>query len=454
MADWSELLGRGSIVETIAVWGILNQLIQALLGPFFQDITEKVNGANPVFPLSPADAAEAWVRNFMTPDQATGEARLSGIDAERFRIMKELAGDAPGPEQLAEMLRRKLIPDEGTGPDSTSFVQGIAEGRLADKWAEPFKGLAQIWPTPNDALDALLEGQLSDIDAKELYQKLGGDLEFFDWLFNTRGNAPTPMEALEMLNRGIIPETGTGPDSVSYEQAFLEGPWRNKWLGPFRALGRYVPPPRTVTALLRTGSVTAEQAQRYFQDAGMDATLAAAYVHNAQGEKLAGSKQLAEGTVAVLYETHAIDRQKADAMLKALGYDDTEVAFILQLSDLNRELKVVNSGITRVGTLYVNHKITRTAAVTALGELDVGKDQADHLLGEWDVSRAVNVRQLTPAQILKAVKLNNLSNDDGLAELVALGYTMRDAQLLIWNEENATNNTLPPQGPTGPGVIP
>ena len=454
MADWSELLGRGSIVETIAVWGILNQLIQALLGPFFQDITEKVNNSNPVFPLSPADAAEAWVRNFLTPDQATAEARLSGIDAARFRTMKELAGDAPGPEQLAEMLRRKLITADGKGPDSTSFEQGIAEGRLADKWSEPFKGLAQIWPTPNDALDALLEGQVDEPTAKDLYVKLGGDLEFFDWLFNTRGNAPTPMEALEMVNRGIIPETGTGPDSVSYEQAFLEGPWRNKWLAPFRALGHYVPPPRTVTALLRTGSLTDAQAQRFFQDTGMSAELAAAYVHNAKGEKLAGSKQLAEGNVATLYESHAIDAAKATTMLEALGYGPDEAAFILELSDLSRELRVVNSGVTRTGTLYVNHKITRQGALAALETLDIRAGQAQLLLSDWDVQRAVNVRQLTPAQILKAVKLGNLTDDEGRAELQAIGYTARDAQLLIWNEEGTTGQTPPDQGPTGPGLLP
>jgi hypothetical protein len=52
-----------------------------------------------------------------------------------------------------------------------------------------------------------------------------------------------------MANRGIIPWSGSGPRSTSFEQAFLEGPWRNKWLGPFRKAAEYFPPPRTITAM-------------------------------------------------------------------------------------------------------------------------------------------------------------------------------------------------------------
>ena len=112
--------------------------------------------------LSPADSAEAVVRNFLPHADALAIAEKQGVSPADFATLTHLAGDAPGPQQLAEALRRGAIPEQGKGAGSVSFEQGIAEGRLADKWAPVIRALAQIWPTPVDALNALLKGQVTD----------------------------------------------------------------------------------------------------------------------------------------------------------------------------------------------------------------------------------------------------------------------------------------------------
>jgi hypothetical protein len=454
MPSWDDLAGAGSVAEQLLVWGVLNQLLTVFLGPTLQVLQYDVQGAQQVTELSPADAASAVIRNFLTSDEGAAAAAKYGIDAARFSTMVSLSGDAPGPEQMAEALRRQLVPEDGTGAGSTSFVQGIAEGRLNDKWAPIIKGLAKIWPSPTDALEALLQGQLNQADATALYEKLGGDTQFFQVLFNTRGNAPTPMEALEMLNRGIISESGTGPDSTSYEQAFLEGPWRNKWLGPFRALGRYVPPPRTVTALIHSGSLTDAEAQAYFQDIGMSPELAAVYVHSAHATKSTVAKEISESTVLTLYESHGIDGPTATAHLTRLGYSAADVALILEAVDLKREVAAVASAVTRIGALYLAHKITRTGAKQALGALDVAQAHADHLLATWDAEKAANVRVLTPAQIVDAWEFAIIDQATATAELVNLGYTALDAWILLSNKAKAPLPDRPALSAAGPGVNP
>jgi hypothetical protein len=59
--------------------------------------------------LSPPDAASAVVRNFMTAAAGQEVAAQSGVDASTFETMVHLSGDAPGPQQLAEALRRGAI---------------------------------------------------------------------------------------------------------------------------------------------------------------------------------------------------------------------------------------------------------------------------------------------------------------------------------------------------------
>lgn len=454
MPSWADLAGAGSAAEQLLVWGVLNQFLAAFFGPTLELVQQKVNAGHPVLELSPADLASAVVRNFVSPGAARDAAAASGIDADRFQTLVELSGDAPGAEMLAEALRRQIIPEGGTGPDSVSFNQGIAEGRLADKWAPIIKALATIWPTPENALDALLQGQLDPDAAKALYQKLGGDPQFFQVLFDTRGQAPTPMEALELLNRGIIAESGTGPDSTSYEQAFLEGPWRNKWLGPFRELGRLVPPPRTVTTLVHSGSLTDAQALKYFQMSGMTPELAAAYLHSAHAEKTSAVKELTESLVLTLYEGHAIDGPTATARLEALGYSAADVALILESVDLRREVAVVQSGVTRIGTLYISRKINRQGAKDALDGLDVTPAHRDHLLSTWDAERAANVRQLTPAQIVDAWQYDVIDQATAEQELQNLGYTPLDAWILLSNKAKAPLPDRPAPGPVGPGVNP
>lgn len=449
------------MAEQFLIWNVGSALVNAVLGPVLTSIQAELTSqaltasdGTVHAPLSPAAYAEAVVRNFIPDADAASGAALSGINSGDFEVLRHLAGDAPAPGQLAEALRRGLIDETGTGAGSTSFAQGIAEGRLADKWTEVMKGLAQIWPTPTDALAAYLEGQVDETTARGLYQKFGGDPDYFDLLYNTRGNAPTPMEAITMLRRGIIPASGTGPDSVSYEQAFLEGPWRNKWLGPFQKLSEYLPPPRTVSALLKSGAIDSATAQKIWQESGLTAEMAAAYAKSASGEKLAGSKQLAEGAVITLYETRAITEADAHKYLEALGYDTAEVALVLELTDLQRELRVLNSSITRVGSLYVAHKITRQAAAQALTDLEVAPAHADHLLKLWDIERTANVRLLTQAEITAAWEYGNMTQDKALTELQNLGYTPFDAWVLLSNKAKGPQPNQPPMVDTGPGTVP
>lgn len=494
MPGLGDLFGKGSIAEQIFVWGVLNQVVGALASPYFLELTQFVNEHHPLVDLgpeqlaelvvremitpgegrdgaaraginadrfgnlvklaapqiAPADLAQMVIRNFITVDEAQRQAVLSGIQPEQFDLLKLIAADAPAPGDLAVALRRKLIPEQGAGPGAVSFEQGIREGRLGDKWTEMIKALAVQWPSPTDALNAELEGQLGHAEALAEYERLGGDPQFYTWLFNSRGNAPTPNEALELLNRGIIPERGTGPASVSYQQAFLEGPWRNKWLEPFLALRSYVTPPRSVVAMVRNGSLTDTQAATELAKSGLGADLAAAYI--AEGHQVAATtdKSLTQTAVLDLYSARIISADDAHGLLVALNYAPDNATYLIELADLRRSIAAVNTAVARVHTLYVGHKINRDAALSVLTALKVPGDQVKEIVTTWDLEESVNVRQLTEAQIVAAWDKGVISTTEAVSELTTIGYTARDATILL-----AVKNTdkAPPLAKAGPNPV-
>lgn len=446
MAGLGDAFGGGGALTQIFTWQVAAQIVQSLMQPTLTLVAAKINEDTPVLDLTPADLANLVVRSYRDRASAAHEASRSGIDGAKFDDLVALSADAPAPEALAEALRRGIIPETGAGKGSTSFEQGIREGRLGNKWTDMIKELSVKWPTPADALDALLEGQVSHDEALTLYKRFGGDPAYFTMLYNTRGNAPTPVEALELANRGIIPWRGTGPDKVSYEQAFLEGPWRNKWLEPFIALGEYLPPPRTITAMVRNGSLSDATALDLFIKQGLSKELAAAYIEDAHHQKTATERDLSASQLLNMYAAGLISADAVAPLLKALNFSDQSVSLMLQYKDMQRAIAAVNTAVSRVHTLYVAHKIDDANARQALVALGVPGAQIDDILTTWALERSVNVRTLTPTEIANAWKYDIITIDEALAELVALGYTPRDAWIYMSIHNKATLGTPPPSG--------
>jgi len=429
--DLGKLFGRESAAGQLLMWSVLSALISAVLAPELELVQREVFKALPSTPLTPAQLADMVVRHIVSGADGASYARESGIAAADFQRMVESAGEGLGPADLAEALRRGIIPAEGTGPDAVSFEQGMAEAHTRDKWADTVRKLSVKEPSPIDPLEALLQGQLTEDVAKALYVRFGGDPEHFTWLFNSRGQAPTPVELLELANRGIIPWDGVGPDKVSYEQGFLEGPARNKWEGPFRALGEYVVPPRSITAMVRSGALDDAAALREFRKSGMTQEMAAAMLADAHHAKLAAPRDLAKGTIDQLYRDRLVSAEQATAMYRSLDYTDAEIPFLLQLQDMQRAVAAVNQAVGRVHTLYVSRHVSKQQAVDALGALAVPAAQQQDLLASWDIERAVNVKTLTAAEIASAHYYKIIDQDQALAQLVAIGYTPWRAWVLL-----------------------
>lgn len=406
--------------------------------------------------LSPADAASAVVRNFLASDEGIKIASQNGVDAATFATLVHLSGDAPGPQQLAEALRRGLIPASGTGPASTSFAQGIAEGRLADKWAPVIKGLSQLWPTPVDALDAALKGQITDEQGRQLYQRLGGDLEFYPWLLASIGDSPTPLEAAVLASRGIIAEHGTGPGVLSYDQAVKESRYRNKWGPAYRKLAEHIPPPSTVGTMLAHRVITTDTAHALLLQNDMAPDLAAAYIAEAEYEAVSDYRGLTESAVIDMYVAHVMTRDQAVSVLEALHVSPQAAGYLLDYADMRYAIDSINRSVQRIATLFTGRKISVQTATNALTTLGVSATAVDQIIQDWELQAAASVKILTESQIVDAWYYSVLTQDQAITDLQAIGYTPYDAWVVLSVKAKGPLPNPPPNRAAAPlgAVIP
>jgi hypothetical protein len=400
--------------------------------------------------LSPPDAASAVIRNFLPEGEAEAIVARSGVSRETFTVMRQLAGDAPGPQQLAEALRRGAIPRGGTGPASVSFVQGIAEGRLADKWAPVIEALAKLWPTPVDALEAALKGQVPAAEGKRLYERLGGDLEFYPWLLDSQGEGPTPLEAVTLANRGIIGWDGTGPGVLSFAQAVRESRFRDKWAPAYRGLGHYLPPEGLVISLLSHGVIDNPRAAEWLAKQGMDEATIADMLAEAHTEALSEYRGLTVSTVLDAFYEQIIGQPDAVTILEALHVTTPAAHLLLTFVDVRRSFAQVTAAITRIRSLFAARKIKATTARDSLGKLGVPSAQVASILATWEVENSVTVRLLTEAQIADAFALGIMDQPTALTELANIGYTPYDGWVILSLKVKTILPGRPPGGPAPP----
>jgi hypothetical protein len=124
-------------------------------------------------------------------------------------------------------------------------------------------------------------------------------------------------------------------------------------------------------------------------------------------------------------------RERAQAELEALGYLPWEADLLLQLEDLAQQRELTGLHETVIKELYLANSIDRPEASRQLDALGVLPERRDLLLQRWDLSRATKDRRLTLAQLQTGFREGLLSDTQLLDEFAAMGYNDRDAKFLV-----------------------
>ena len=449
MVNLGDLFGSESAFGQIMIWGVGQQVIGAVLAPGLNELTQLVNEVAQTVILTPADLADLVVRNYIDMGSATAVAKKSGVSPDDFALLVKNAGDAPDTTMLMQGLRRRVLNWDSSQGGLPSVLDGIREGRLADKWAPLIQALGDVPLGVADAVDGVVENQISfDAGAQAAYEN-GLSKENFQILVNIRGNPPGPAELMEMVRRGNIPVGGTGPGVLSLTQGISEGATKDKWIPQYIKLLTVLPPEGRVTALLRAGAITRDAAIAYYKQLGYDETVAAGFAAEASHTKTQAAKDLARGDLEKLYADKLIDPAAFTSMVGALGYTADEADYLMAIVDMHKATAVADAAITRIRSYYIARKIDEQTTAAALASLKVPADSVAQYLTAWRIDRDANVKLLTEAQVADAWSLGLLDDGQALSSLQALGYTPFDSWVIL-----SLKNKAPLPNPPAPGPNP
>lgn len=367
--------------------------------------------------MSAPDLANLVDRGEVTEAQAVAEAEYVGVNDVDFKRMVSLVGVPPALELLLSAYRRGII-------DKPRLDRGIRQSPLRSEWIDVISQLQYDPISTLQAADLASQNLITRDEGHSIAHVNGTKAADFDLLVEGAGRPPGIQEMLELWNRGEVTE-------AEVKQALLESPLKNKWVPVIMQTRRRIPPQDTVRMMVNKGVLTPAQGVKRFMAVGFDADDAAALADLAQKDKTQGDRDLTKAEVMSLYEYRLISETQARGMLDTLGYDGNEQGLLLSLSDFRRGKRELDAAASVVRAKYVAHKISDGECSAILDGLHVPADARDHLMRIWGLERDANQRDLTPAQVIAAVKDGFIARAEGMARLAAQGYDPGDANLLI-----------------------
>lgn len=331
-------------------------------------------------PLSAAESAAAWQQGYMPEGDSADEAALSGVNATRSQIQRELAGLPPGPETALAMLRRGII-------DAGEFEQMIREGNTKTKYTDEYLELrAKILGGPEWA-GLWLRGWATEAEAKAGGALDGYDAAAMDNLYLNRGRPATTRQVhIGWQRGGRLP--GTSNEREAFERSVRQSNIRTEYVDLLWAQRFTYPSAFVIRALASDGTFDRDTTERILIESGWNpdyATLAA--------DKWAGAPSAGPGTKWA-------DRQRS-RLFSALHSDYV---------DGGGDEGVLRDGLATIAVAGAE----QNAVVSMM---------------EWE--RQNTRRDLTQAQILKLFKKAIWTREQAQLALDDLGMDVGDASDLL-----------------------
>jgi hypothetical protein len=334
--------------------------------------------------LSPDTLANARQQGFVDVARQHSESALQGVTSDRADILFELSGNPPGPETLQRAYNRSFI-------DRATFDQGIREGRTKKKYTDLFFELRQPLLTAATAVRLYLKGWWTQAQRDALGAQWGYSSEQMNDMYLAAGRPAAPGQMATATARGIDGPDGRPMDQAQFLKGIKESDIRPEW-GQMLWESRFLYPPLFQTVrLLNAGTI--------------DAATAALWLKNSR------------------YPPDVIDAIVAGSSGGTTSATDAHIA------------KAQTQLWTTTHRSYVANEVTATVARNKLGQAGVSAAAIPTVLGVWDHEKELIRKQLTPAQIKKALAKASRNaatgtawtRDEALAALISLGYDVTTA---------------------------
>lgn len=330
--------------------------------------------------LSPAEAAQAWQRGYMSEADAEAEAALSGVNAERARIQRESAGLPPPPETAMQMLRRGII-------TAAEFEQMIREGNTKTKYTDEYLELQDRILTGAEWAGLRLRGWATEAEAIAGGAEDGWSAEDMERLYLNRGRPATTRQVhIGYARGGALP--GVSGEREAFERAVRQSNIRTEYTDLLWAQRHTYPSAFVIRSLTSAGTFDRDTAERILVESGWPPEYAALAADDWAGATAAGpgTKWADRARTRVFtdawndYLDGNADEAEFRGLLTAVGAGDAERNTIVTLADAARMRTRRDLTQAQIIKLYKKGIWQRDQAQAALEDLAMEPADASALL--------------------------------------------------------------------------
>ena len=403
--------------------------------------------ALPTRALDPGSAVEAVVRRFLPIEEGFDEVASAGLDVDRYRVLTQLAQRRPEPTLLMDQVNRGVITEE-------EAHQTLLHLGYGEETATELLTLRFAIPGPQDVVRFAVRdvyrpeavsrgGLLQDLPERgvEDAERAGLTRTEFEKYWASHWVLPSVTQAFAMMHRGVITENELR--GLLRTQDIAPG-WREELTAiAFNVISRV-----DIRRMYREGIADRERVYRTYLDQGYKPEDAEALTEFAVADATTDARELTKSEVVNLYEAGAVTRAQAEAMLADLGFPAEEGEWLLALSEFRRFSRFRNLAISRVRARYVARRISETEAGAALDRVGMPTQERDALVDIWDAERDVDRPVLTTAFIGGLYRANHITEEEARVRWAQAGYRSADIDLLVLGYADGSPDAKTSGGPS------
>lgn len=395
--------------------------------------------------LSPADLAMMRQQNFIQRDEHIMRSALAGVDAEEAELLFDISGEPPGAEQMIALWRRGKATED-------DVRAAIIEGRIKIKWTDFVLSLKDVPLSPSVAAEAVLRERNLPRDPHYYANAAGLSNEDFDAWVDMMGRPPGPMEALTLINRRVHGDPDGEEARAFFREVIARSDVRTEYADDLYNLRIHYPPLFQVQRALAAGTITPEIATTTLRAEGYPEEWVKAIAQSHPGSGATKAKDIAAGTIEVLYVAGIDNHEAAIAALEHLGYDPQESEQYLAAWNARRIAAELVHGVTLIRSRFTAWKIDEHVARADLADFDVKPDTITRLIKWWTDEREASAPELTHSMVTTGFKYGRYTYDEAIQLLLRFGWSNEDALTLLWNTMHGDPRIATNQSNTGTPV--
>jgi hypothetical protein len=425
--DWFDLLFRLSqswpdIQSVLEFWrrglidwsdatGFLTRIgVPTELFGYYEGIRENV--------LSVSDAALGVLRTDLTLAEGQAIASANGYTNDDFNTLIENTGEPLGLEQLLMAYRREIITED-------QLKLGIAQSRVRNEWTDTAIALRYSPASSADAIQAVVQGYLSEQDARTVLDQNGVDPSAFDWLLLTAGEPLSRTEMTDLVNRGLATED-------DYKLALEQSRLKDSYIDLSVNLIKHPPTQEVAVAGYVQNYLTDDQANDLLGKTGLDEQ------YYDLVKEIAGIP-LSLTEVFRLYRYGEMTKDEVEQALRESRLKDKYI-------DVAFGLNVQYPSIYDVRLMLEENAITEAMAADILQKEGYPDELIKALVKTFAMSGTTTSKALTEGMLSDLYLEGAIDQTEFIEALKSLGYSDANAQLILevneWKVELSARNSL------------